>query len=103
MLRSIQLERRGWTEIFPLGRHSVYVFTETPEETGNHFAARMFSPGMGLGEDPGTGSAAAALIGLIAGNAPFAAGQAGICRSARATRWAARAASPCRCARKRVR
>ena len=29
-------------------------------------AARMFSPGMGLGEDPATGGAAAALIGLLA-------------------------------------
>lgn len=65
-LKRIKLERRGWEEIYPFGRGSVYVFTLTPEEQDNDFAARMFSPGLGLGEDPATGSAAAALIGLIA-------------------------------------
>jgi trans-2,3-dihydro-3-hydroxyanthranilate isomerase len=75
VLANLKLERRGWSEIFPLERHAVYVFTETPEETGIDFAARMFAPGMVGGEDPGTGSAAAALIGLIARHAPFADGQ----------------------------
>lgn len=65
-LRRIKLERRGWDEVYPVGHGSVYVFTETPGEAGNDFAARMFSPGMGIGEDPATGSAAAALIGLVA-------------------------------------
>ena len=65
-LRKVRPERRGWGEVFPLGHSSVYVFTETPEEDGNQFAARMFAPGMGLGEDPATGAAAAALIGLLA-------------------------------------
>lgn len=69
-LRQIGLNRRGWAEVFPLGRHSVYIFTQTPEERDNHFAARMFSSGMGLGEDPATGSAAAALIGLLAEHSP---------------------------------
>ena len=69
-LRRIGLDRRGWADVFPLGRHSVFVFTETPEEPSNRLAARMFSPGMGLGEDPATGSAAAALIGLLAEHAP---------------------------------
>lgn len=64
-LARIKLERRGWEEVYPVGRGSVYVFTETPGEAGNDFAARMFAPGMGLGEDPATGAAAAALIGLI--------------------------------------
>ena len=68
-LRRIKLERRGWDEIYPVGHGSVYVFTETPNEDDNDFAARMFSPGMGLGEDPATGAAAAALIGLIARHA----------------------------------
>ncbi len=65
VLRRLKLERRGWDEVYPIGHGSVYVFTETPEEQGFDFAARMFSPGMGLGEDPATGAAAAALIGLI--------------------------------------
>src|SRR5690606_30162001 len=59
-----------WNEVFPLGHNCVYVFCETPEERGNDFAARMFAPSLGLGEDPATGSAAAALIGLLAGQAP---------------------------------
>jgi trans-2,3-dihydro-3-hydroxyanthranilate isomerase len=75
-LRRIETNRMDWEEVFPLGRHSVYTFTETPDEAGNAFAARMFSPGMGLSEDPGTGSAAAALVGLIARHAVFATGQA---------------------------
>jgi trans-2,3-dihydro-3-hydroxyanthranilate isomerase len=32
---------------------------------GHHFHARMFAPGSGIGEDPATGSAAAALVGAI--------------------------------------
>lgn len=66
VLRRLRLERRGWDQVYPEGHHSVYVFAPTPEERGNDFAARMFSPGMGLGEDPATGAAAAALIGLLA-------------------------------------
>src|SRR5690606_28984495 len=65
-LQRIRLERRGWSDVFPLWRNAVYVYTATPEEPDNQFAARMFAPGMGLGEDPATGSAAAALIGQIA-------------------------------------
>lgn len=66
VLKRIQPERRGWKDVFPLGNNSVYAFTATPAERGNDYAARMFSPGMGLGEDPATGGAAAALIGLLA-------------------------------------
>jgi len=65
-LRQLKLERRGWADIFPLGHNSVYAFTATPDEHDNAFAARMFAPGMGMGEDPATGAAAAALIGLLA-------------------------------------
>jgi trans-2,3-dihydro-3-hydroxyanthranilate isomerase len=32
---------------------------------GGHIRARMFAPGMGIGEDPATGSAAAALAGFL--------------------------------------
>jgi trans-2,3-dihydro-3-hydroxyanthranilate isomerase len=66
VLASVKPDRRGWAEIFPLEHNSVYVYTETPDEPGVHYAARMFSPGMGLGEDPATGAAAAALIGELA-------------------------------------
>lgn len=53
----------GWNEVFPLPQHSVYAYTATPEEDDNDFAARMFNPLHG--EDPATGSAAAALIGPL--------------------------------------
>lgn len=65
VLKRLTLQRRGWDEVYPFGEGSVYVFTRTPEEQGFDLAARMFSPGMGLGEDPATGAAAAALIGLL--------------------------------------
>jgi trans-2,3-dihydro-3-hydroxyanthranilate isomerase len=69
VLKQVRMESRAWDQIFPLGHHSVYIYTETPEEPENDFAARMFSPGMGLAEDPATGSAAAALIGELAKHA----------------------------------
>jgi trans-2,3-dihydro-3-hydroxyanthranilate isomerase len=66
VLRRAKPNSGGWNEVFPLGHNSIYVYTETPDEPGNQFAARMFAPGMGLGEDPATGAAAAALIGQLA-------------------------------------
>ncbi len=63
-LKRIKLERRGWFRNFPAGINAVYAFTPTPGERGVDFAARMYSPN--FGEDPATGSAAAALIGLLA-------------------------------------
>ena len=63
-----------WDKVFSHDHNSAYVFTLTPEERDNDLAARMF--GMGLGEDPGTGSAAAALIGLLAEQSAFGTGQA---------------------------
>ncbi|MGC4077565.1 MAG: PhzF family phenazine biosynthesis protein [Rubrivivax sp.] len=65
-LKRIKLERRGWDDTYSIGRGSIYVFTTTPDERDCDLAARMFGGGMGIGEDPATGSAAAALIGLLA-------------------------------------
>jgi trans-2,3-dihydro-3-hydroxyanthranilate isomerase len=45
---------------------AVYVFCNETVESGHHFHARMFAPGMGVPEDPATGSAAAAFTGLLA-------------------------------------
>jgi trans-2,3-dihydro-3-hydroxyanthranilate isomerase len=64
VLRKIKVNQALWPEVFDHDHNSAYVFTLTPDEAENDLAARMF--GMGLGEDPGTGSAAAALIGLLA-------------------------------------
>ncbi|MCD7060070.1 PhzF family phenazine biosynthesis protein [Pelagibacterium xiamenense] len=66
VLEAIALDRRGWDATFPGDHNNAYVFTETPEERGNAYAARMFGVGSGVDEDPATGSAAAALIGLLA-------------------------------------
>lgn len=74
VLKRLSPRHTLFPDVFPHDRHSAYVFTLTPEEAENHLAARMF--GMGLGEDPGTGSAAAALIGMLSDHADFAAGQA---------------------------
>lgn len=63
VLKRIKVNQALWTEVFHHDHHSAYVFTLTPGEPDNDLAARMF--GMGVGEDPGTGSAAAALIGML--------------------------------------
>lgn len=44
----------------------VFVFCNDPERSGSHFRARMFAPGIGVAEDPATGSAAAAFAGYLA-------------------------------------
>jgi trans-2,3-dihydro-3-hydroxyanthranilate isomerase len=69
ILKWLKPEWHGWDRTFPLGENSVYVYTETPEEPENQLAARMFTGGMGIGEDPATGAAAAALIGELARHA----------------------------------
>jgi trans-2,3-dihydro-3-hydroxyanthranilate isomerase len=45
---------------------AVYVFCRETVEPAHQFYARMFAPGMGVAEDPATGSAAAAFAGLLA-------------------------------------
>ena len=74
VLRRIKINAGIWNTVFSHDHNSAYVFTLTPEEPDNDFAARMF--GIDIGEDPGTGSAAAALIGLLAEHADLATGQA---------------------------
>jgi trans-2,3-dihydro-3-hydroxyanthranilate isomerase len=76
VLARIRPNMGQWAQTFPHNHHSVYIFTETPNERDNDLAARMFSPGMGLGEDPGTGAAAAALIGMLSEHANIGTGQA---------------------------
>ena len=50
-----------WTEAFKAaGRPNAFVYTRETVEAGHHFHARMFAPHLGIGEDPATGSAAAA-------------------------------------------
>lgn len=44
----------------------VFLFCADPELPGSHYRARMFAPGIGVPEDPATGSACAALGGYLA-------------------------------------
>jgi trans-2,3-dihydro-3-hydroxyanthranilate isomerase len=69
-LAAIEPQHGHWGDAFVIGRGQVYAFTQTPGEPENDMAARMFAPGMGIGEDPATGSAAAALVGLLSREAP---------------------------------
>ncbi len=48
------------------GRALAYLFCGEASEPGHDFHARMFAPGLGIAEDPATGSAAAAFAGLLA-------------------------------------
>jgi trans-2,3-dihydro-3-hydroxyanthranilate isomerase len=44
----------------------VFLFCRETENSAHDFHARMFAPGMGVPEDPATGSAAAAFAGVLA-------------------------------------
>lgn len=44
---------------------AVYLYTAETIEAGSRFHARMFAPGLGVAEDPATGSAAAAFAGAL--------------------------------------
>jgi trans-2,3-dihydro-3-hydroxyanthranilate isomerase len=44
---------------------AAYVYTRETAAAENHFHARMFAPSFGIGEDPATGSAAAAFAGVL--------------------------------------
>ena len=45
---------------------AVFVFAEDAERPGSDIRARMFAPGLGVAEDPATGSAAVGLAGYLA-------------------------------------
>lgn len=53
-----------------LPNHMVMVFAMEAEEAGHDVRARMFGPGVGVMEDPATGSACAALGGYLAARDP---------------------------------
>ncbi|MDJ0661984.1 MAG: PhzF family phenazine biosynthesis protein [Crocosphaera sp.] len=65
-LKRIKLNSDRWQQI--LGKawaSSLYVFCFDPENKGSHIRARMFAPGLGVTEDPATGSAATAFGGYL--------------------------------------
>jgi trans-2,3-dihydro-3-hydroxyanthranilate isomerase len=49
-----------------LNAPQVFAFSYDPEREGSDIRARMFADGLGIAEDPATGSAAAALAGYLA-------------------------------------
>jgi len=53
------------------GRPIAYLYCGEVSERGHDFHARMFAPKLGVAEDPATGSAAAALAGLLAAQARY--------------------------------
>jgi trans-2,3-dihydro-3-hydroxyanthranilate isomerase len=56
-----------WERGFPANERPIaYVFCRETVDPGHHLHARMFAPALGVGEDPATGSAAAALAGMLA-------------------------------------
>jgi trans-2,3-dihydro-3-hydroxyanthranilate isomerase len=57
------------------GRDVAYLFCAEVAEAGHHFHARMFAPGLGVREDPATGSAAAGFAGLLAAGGRYADGE----------------------------
>ena len=56
-----------WSEALgPNDPQGVFLFCHEVVERGHSFHARMFAPGLGVTEDPATGSAAAAFAGVLA-------------------------------------
>lgn len=54
-----------WSGIRPGDHPNAFVYTRETANPAHHFRARMFAPGMGIGEDPATGSAVAAFVGAV--------------------------------------
>ncbi len=62
-IQSIQIaDSAAWSKAF--GAHPVFVYTNETLDPNHHVHARMFSPSLGVPEDPATGSAAAAFAGV---------------------------------------
>lgn len=55
----------GFGEVFEGDHPAAYVYAEQPAGPGRRYRARMFAPGLGIAEDPATGSAAASFAGLL--------------------------------------
>lgn len=73
--RRAQLRLQDWDELLAdYWAPHVHVFCHDAELTDCDLHARMFAPAAGVPEDPATGSAAAALAGLLAARSPEADG-----------------------------
>jgi trans-2,3-dihydro-3-hydroxyanthranilate isomerase len=63
----------AWKDAFSTG--GVYLYTRLPAANGRAYRARMYGQGLGIVEDPATGSAAAAFAGAVARFESLADGQ----------------------------
>ena len=65
-LAAAVLSEPSWREVLAGEAGSaLYLFTDNTHSSRAHFASRMFAPGLGVAEDPATGSAAVALAGYL--------------------------------------
>ncbi|MBN9448399.1 MAG: PhzF family phenazine biosynthesis protein [Bosea sp.] len=65
-LAEIRLDTSLWSQAMrPVGQENAFAYCRETAEAGHHFHARMFAPGMGVVEDPATGSAVAAFAGAV--------------------------------------
>jgi trans-2,3-dihydro-3-hydroxyanthranilate isomerase len=55
----------SWRSAFGETLIGAFLYCRETETTGHHFHARMFAPRFGVTEDPATGSAAAAFVGVV--------------------------------------
>ncbi len=68
-LGEVDFDPALWERVAPFtGGHLVSAYVYCRSVNGTHFQARMFSPDMGIAEDPATGAAAAGLSGVIHAN-----------------------------------
>ncbi len=65
----IRVDTRWFAETFAAIRDdhpAIFAYSRETVDDGAQFHARMFAPGLGVAEDPATGSAAAAFAGVLA-------------------------------------
>jgi trans-2,3-dihydro-3-hydroxyanthranilate isomerase len=61
-----RIHSQNWAAAFGEGdRANAFIYCREPLDSGHHYYARMFAPSLGIGEDPATGSAVAAMAGAI--------------------------------------
>lgn len=59
------LDRDAFAKMEQGDAKNAFFYCAEPVDAAHHFYARMFAPSLGVGEDPATGSAAAAFAGVI--------------------------------------
>ena len=60
-----RVNESAWSAAFPAPVEAAYLYCRETVRADSAFHARMFAPGLGITEDPATGSAAAAFAGVV--------------------------------------